>query len=70
MKRQHKVDWGPGYRIFSCTDCGHTWKEKSRHCESESGDCCPECGDWQHPHDAEPHYEWPTDGSGNLLPST
>lgn len=64
---KHKQDWGPGYRLFKCS-CGHEWKDKSRHCESPSGDDCPKCmEEFVHPHGHEKHYEWPTDGAGNLL---
>lgn len=62
----HKRDWGPGYRIFACT-CGHKWKDKSRHCESPSGDDCPQCNEWNYPSAYERHYEWPTDLAGNLV---
>ena len=64
---KHKIDWGPGYRLFVCNGCRHQWKEKSRDCQSPSGEQCPNCEDeFVHPHSHEPHYEWPTDGSGNV----
>jgi hypothetical protein len=64
---KHKVDWGPGYRIFVCEECGTQWREKSRHCQSPSLSPCPVCrADCFDPR-AEPHYEWPTDESANLI---
>ena len=62
---KHKVDWGPGFRIFKC-ECGHNWKEASRHCESPSVDRCSECSDDIPPYSYEKHYEWETDSYGNL----
>jgi hypothetical protein len=64
---QHKVDWGPGYRLFLCSECCRFWIDKSRHCESQSGDGCSICGEWCIPYGYERHYEWPTDASGNLI---
>lgn len=64
---KHKVDWGPGFRLFRC-DCGHEWKDKSRHCESPSTEGCHKCdNDAIVPYWFERHYEWATDKSGNLL---
>lgn len=66
-------DWGPGFRLFKCDDCGIKWKEASRDCTSFSGVTCPneECTDSYaslvSPHGYEPHFDWPTDKSGNLL---
>jgi len=65
--RKHKVTWGPGYRFFECEDCGHQWKERSRDCTSPSLSDCPECHEICYPNGNEKHYEWETDGSGNLL---
>lgn len=63
----HKKDWGPGYTFYKCS-CGHEWQEKSRHCESPSGSDCPKClEEFVHPSGFERHYEWPTDGAGNLI---
>lgn len=62
----HKVEWGPGYRFFECEECGFAWKTKSRDCESPSGESCERCDNEVSPSDHEKHYEWPTDGSGNL----
>lgn len=67
MSKEHKKDWGPGYRFFSCEACGTNWKEKSRDCTSPSGEICPDCNEFEHPIDSEPHYEWSTDKHGNLL---
>lgn len=64
---KHLKDWGPGYRLFICEDCLHEWKEKSRDCTSPSISVCPECNEVVSPYCREPHYEWPTDGHGNLL---
>lgn len=73
-QRIHKVDWGPGYRFFECEDCGHQWKEESRHCQSPSSEPCrmfmeDQCENYNgvYPHGHEKHYEWPTDESGNLI---
>lgn len=63
---KHKVDWGPGYRGFVCEECGHAWRERSRHCESPSSDTCPNCRADAWPASYERHYEWETDQSGNL----
>lgn len=63
--RQHKVDWGPGYRFFKC-ECGHEWKSKSRDCQSPSIEDCEKCHELVSPDGYEEHYEWPTDHSGNL----
>jgi hypothetical protein len=65
--KQHKVDWGPGYRMFKCDNCNREWKEPSRDCTSPSGECCPECNEFTSPHEYEEHYEWETDRSGNLI---
>lgn len=62
---EHKKDWGPGYRFFTC-ECGHKFKEASRHCESPSLDVCPQCREEVFPEGFERHYEWPTDNNGNL----
>ena len=69
VPKQHKVDWGPGYRFFRCEECGRTWKSKSRDCTSPSVESCPsgECMYGVVPCWFEKHYDWPTDGSGNLL---
>lgn len=57
----------PGYRTFRCEDCGHSWTEPTRDCLSPSGEFCEECGDFSIPDTCEPHPEWPTDKSGNLV---
>lgn len=57
----------PGYRFFSCNECGTHWNEKSRDCRSPSGDICPKCGEFSHPFNNEEHPEWPVDKSGNLV---
>jgi hypothetical protein len=65
-----KRTFGPGYRFFRCEDdeeCGHEWKDKSRDCQSFSGDDCPACGGWTSPFAHEFHYEWATDQFGNLV---
>lgn len=70
---KYKVDWGPGYRNFKCDACGHKWQEISRDCTSFSSEPCPndKCedsyGGLVSPSGYEPHYEWPTDSSGNLI---
>lgn len=66
---KYKVNWGPGFRLFKCENCEHTWKEASRHCESMSvGDMCPECdSDDDHLIGFERHYEWETDEFCNLI---
>lgn len=64
---KHKADWGPGWRMFQCEDCGHEFRERSRHCESPSLDVCPACRAECWPTGFERHYEWPTDLAGNLL---
>ena len=56
-----------GYRFFHCPECSHHWREKSRDCQSPSGDICPKCGEINHPWDSEKHPEWPVDKSGNLI---
>lgn len=63
---QHKKDWGPGFRFFTCEECGHNWKEATRHCESLSLDICPLCSEEAFPNKFEKHYEWKTDVAGNL----
>ena len=76
---KEKIDWGPGYRLFKCEICGHKWKEKSRDCTSPSSSICPNFNDniEKHdfnghvvPYDYEKHYEWETDGFGNLIKDT
>lgn len=72
---KHLKDWGPGYRFFKCDECGHEWREKCRDWTSPSISTCPKFDDDLENHimgvgyyeGGEPHYEWPTDGSGNLL---
>lgn len=59
----------PGYRTFECAACLNTWKEKTRDCQSPSGENCPRCDEFVSPCEFEPHPEWPTDKSGNLLPN-
>ena len=66
MTKKHKVDWGPGFRLFIC-DCEHIWDEKSRHCQSLSVSSCPECDEIVSPIGYDEHYEWETDPSGNLI---
>lgn len=65
---KHLVDWGPGFRFFKCEECGSEWKAKSRDCTSPSGETCikDDCLTFCHPVDYEEHYEWETDGFGNL----
>lgn len=58
----------PGYRFFVCDECGHKEKIPTRDCHSPSGEDCRECGCWMGVDKLEEHPEWPTDGSGNLLP--
>ena len=67
----------PGFRFFKCDECGSEWKSESRDCYSPSGECClnQDCesmmnGALTSPHNYEEHPEWPTDGSGNLIPGT
>jgi hypothetical protein len=71
---KHKKDWGPGFRLFRCVACGHTWKEVCRDCTSLSSSMCPniETHDTHDIHSATPyghekHYDWPTDSYGNLI---
>lgn len=71
----HKKDWGPGYRFFKCDECHAEWKERSRDCTSQSSSICPGVSNSNYcdnyygvsPYDNEPHYEWETDKSGNLV---
>lgn len=65
MSGIHKKDWCPGYRFFRC-DCGYQWDDRSRDCQSPSGDSCPKCHEFCSPDGYETHYEWETDQSGNL----
>jgi hypothetical protein len=75
MSRIHKKDWGPGYRFFKCDECGHEWTSKSRDWTSPSLELCPiseqdydKCSHGIGCYEGgEPHYEWPTDQSGNLI---
>lgn len=57
----------PGYRFFSCYECGNYWKEKTRDCLSPSGESCSVCREWCSADCYEQHPEWETDISGNLL---
>lgn len=60
----------PGLRFFRCEDCRYDWQEKSRHCQSPSGEACPFCNGWVQPHRFESHPEYPKDKSGNLIEET
>jgi len=42
-----------GYRFFHCHECSNHWSEKSRDCQSSSGDICPKCGEINYPWDFE-----------------
>lgn len=56
----------PGYRFFEC-ECGEKWRNRSRDCATPSIESCEQCYEVSSPTHYEPHPEWPTDKSGNLL---
>lgn len=72
---KYKETWGPGYRFFKCFQCGEEWKEKCRDWTTHSSSSCPKMHTVFHQYvpamgeymGGEPHYEWATDASGNLL---
>jgi len=64
---RHKKDWGPGFRIFKCSECQHKWREVCRDCVSTADLPCPECKENCYPIGYEKHYEWETDELGNLI---
>lgn len=55
----------PGWRYFSCEECGHEWREACRDYATPSGSACQNCGEFESPVASEPKPEWPTE-FGNL----
>lgn len=55
-----------GWRHFRCQECGHQWKWPSRDAFSPSGENCPRCHEWIHPHQSEVDATILCDKMGNL----
>lgn len=55
-----------GWRHFHCSECEHNWKWPNRDALSPSGENCPRCDEWCHPHNGEIDATIPCDAVGNL----
>lgn len=56
----------PGFRFFTCSECGEVYSVTTRDCHSPSLEICPNCNKENVPLYLEEHPEWPTDKTGNL----
>lgn len=57
----------PGWRYFICDQCGESWREECRDCQTPSISECSMCDATTGPDRFELRPDWETDEFGNLI---